>query len=251
MSFISKNHIANLFYTRAVLIDKVWECQCSIFCTRNGTGFSNIMQHRDGKHSPELKTARTKFMPGQQKCLRKLLYCAKVIPIHGRFGYLKHCLYPFAVARDKDVQAHIRYERVSLSTFKLFISTPAFCVEENMSHCLLHHFANVFDRQSTSKAHYGQFLQSFPIRTSMVTAPRVWHCRHYGSKLLKILKSTSLLYSLSGKCLERLSSRMLRQLEIIAMSIDPLLRNLGFRFFSVLCTSLSWPWRKLVAWRRK
>lgn len=133
MSLISNKDIVNLFYTRAGPTDKIWKHQCSTSRTEIDTNFSNLMQRLERKPPAELRTPRNKFTPGQKNYLGKLLYSPKVIYIHGWLRYVIHCLHPFAVVQDKDMQTRIRYKRVSLNTSKPYTSVLTSFVVEYIS----------------------------------------------------------------------------------------------------------------------
>lgn len=146
--------------------------------TQNGTGVSNLKQHLERKHPAELRTARKKSTHEQQKSLCKRLCCPKFISIQLWLSYVTHCLRPFAVVQNEDVQTHISFERVSLKTFKLYVSAQTSRVDDNILNCAPGRFSLVFVEKPLRKRIMWHFLQCFQIRTHMVTAPRAWHCRH-------------------------------------------------------------------------
>lgn len=152
MSLMSNKNIVNLFYARAGPTHKVWMCYCGVSRIQNGTGFLYLLQHLERKHPVEPRSACNNSTPEQQKCFGKLLYWQKAISIYGWLSYVTYCLHPFTVVQDEDGLTRIRYEWVSLNTFKLYMSGLNSCVEVNILNCLTDHFALVFDGQTTSEA---------------------------------------------------------------------------------------------------
>lgn len=160
---ISNKEIVNLFYTRASDTSNVWKCQCGTSRTQNGTGFSNLMQHLDRKHPAEVKEARARKLASyNQRSLSSLLYCPKVVAVHGWLCYVIHCLRPFSVVNNDDVRAHIRYDRISLNTFKTYLAALTTRVELKISTALPDRFALVFDGQTTPEAHYVAVFATYP-----------------------------------------------------------------------------------------
>lgn len=162
MWLIFSKDVFNIFFTRGSITDKVSKCQCGISRTRIGTVFSNLMQHLEKKHPAELRAAHSKSSLGQQKCLGKLFYCLNVFSIHEGSSYVPHCVQPFAVVQDEDVQTHIWFGKVFLNTFKLYMFALVSFTEENITNCLLARFELVLDKHTTVEAHYVAVLATFP-----------------------------------------------------------------------------------------
>lgn len=126
------------------------------------------MPHLDKKHPAKLRIARIKSTPWQQKYFGKLLFYARLISIYATFSFVIPCIRPFAAVQDENVQTPARYERVSLNTFELYMSTLTSFVEENILHCCPDRFSLVLDRQSTLNARYVAVFATFSYQNAHV-----------------------------------------------------------------------------------
>lgn len=145
-STISNKKIVNFIYTKEWVGSNVWKCQRDISRKSIGSGLTNLMQHLDQKHLTKKKETRARKIKSYNKAsLTNLLYCRKVVTVHGWISSVIHCLLPFYAVKNDDVCAHVRSVRMSLKSFKNYLASSTARIEHNNSLRILDRSALVFD----------------------------------------------------------------------------------------------------------
>lgn len=99
--------------------------------------------------------------------ITNLLYCLKLVTIHGWLCNVIHCLRPFSVVNNNDVRAHIKYDRMSLNPLKNCLVAWTTCAEHSISFALLDPFVLVCDGQTTIEGHYSAMFAINPSKNAV------------------------------------------------------------------------------------
>lgn len=82
--------------------------------------------------------------------------------VRGSLCDVLHRLQKFSAMNNDKFCAHTRYNRISLNSFKHFLAAITIFVKQNNTLALPHHFAIVFDGQTTPETHYPAVFATRP-----------------------------------------------------------------------------------------